>query len=132
MPLMDWSDAYQLGLPLMDDTHQEFVALVNKTHDANNADFKVLFTELLTHTQAHFDKENQLMVATKFPALGEHQAEHQRVINELKQFKQRVDKGMISFGRAYIKDRLPEWFALHTKTMDSALAVHLQRVNYSA
>ncbi|ALG67417.1 bacteriohemerythrin [Beggiatoa leptomitoformis] len=129
MPLMDWNDSYFLDLPLLDETHQEFVALVNKVHDASNAEFKALFAELLQHTQAHFDKENALMIESKFSQLGEHNAEHQRVLNELKQFQQRVDKGMISFGRAYIKDRLPDWFALHTKTMDSALAMYLQKRN---
>jgi hypothetical protein len=48
----------------------------------------------------------------------------------LNQFKKRVDKGLIGFGRNYIKERMPDWFALHAATMDSALAMHLKNSGF--
>jgi len=40
--------------------------------------------------------------------------------------KTRVDKGMITFGRSFVRDRLPQWFGLHVTTMDSALVAHIK------
>jgi len=54
------------------------------------------------------------------------QGEHQRVLGEFKQFKTRIDKGMIAFGRSFVRERLPQWFGLHVTTMDSALAAHIK------
>ncbi|MDD2761778.1 MAG: hemerythrin, partial [Methylomonas sp.] len=55
--------------------------------------------------------------------------EHQRVLGEFKQFKTRIDKGLIAFGRSFVRERLPQWFLLHVATMDSALSAHLKSRN---
>lgn len=128
MSLIEWTDRLSVNYPPLDDIHHEFVALVNQLAETTDkATFQQLFNELVTHTEAHFTKENQLMQQSQFSALTEHQGEHHRVLGEMKQFQKRVARGLLDFGRAYVKDRLPEWFALHTATMDSALAAHLQK-----
>lgn len=111
----------------IDVAHAEFVRLLNQMPQANNAEFSKLFTELALHTEQHFNEENSLMEQSKFPATGEHQAEHHRILGELAQFKKRLDKGMVSFARAYALEKLPSWFSLHLMTMDSALVAHLKR-----
>jgi len=100
--------------------------LLNQLDSAANADFPVLFQQLYEHTEQHFDRENQLMKQVAFPAESEHKGEHQRVLGEFKQFKTRVDKGLITFGRSFVRDRLPQWFQLHVQTMDSALVAHIK------
>lgn len=127
MNLIEQSTVFNLSYPEIDNDHAQFVDLVNQLHNANNADFKVLFSELMAHTQAHFDRENLLMDSTHFPATTEHKGEHQRVLNEFKQFKRRVDKGLIQFGRSFVTDSLPAWFDVHVKTMDSALIAHIKK-----
>ncbi len=127
MSLIDQSTVFNLAYPALDNEHAQFVDLVNQLNDANNADFKTLFSALMAHTQTHFDRENQLMDSSHFPATTEHKGEHQRVLNEFKQFKRRVDKGLIQFGRSFVTDSLPAWFDLHVKTMDSALVAHLNK-----
>ena len=126
-PLIEWSDqAFALGLTSMDTTHREFVVLVNALAHADDADFGQCLTRLHQHTRAHFAREDALMDQTRFPAATEHKAEHRRVLAELAQLQRRVDKGVISFARSYVRERLPEWFHLHLATMDSALAAHLR------
>ena len=120
------SPDFELGVKEMDGTHRELAALVNALATAKGCDFVHLFTTLFDHTERHFAREKQLMEQSGFPAIGEHVAEHQRVLGELHQCKRKVCKGEISFARAYITDRLPEWFRLHIATMDSALASHLK------
>lgn len=126
MPLIDWaSGRYRLGNEQMDSTHEEFVALVNALGEADSARFATLFQNLLEHTSDHFMREESLMEESAFPSLGEHRDDHRRVLAELRQLAQRVAAGRTTLARSYVQDRLPDWFALHAATMDSALAAHL-------
>lgn len=117
---------YLLGVPEMDATHREFVALVDRIANAETGTFSIQFAELLQHTETHFASENAMMAASGFPALKEHQDEHQRVLGDLQRLYSRVRKGNIAMARAYVSQQIPEWFDLHAKTMDSALAAHLK------
>ena len=115
-----------LGYEAIDHDHQEFMDLVEQALAAENAAFATIFDALLIHTRQHFERENNLMEESKYPAIGEHSGEHTRVLGEFEQFRKRVQRGLIPFGRAFIQDRLVPWFELHITTMDSALAVHLR------
>ncbi len=127
MSIIEWDDKlFRLGLEIMDDTHREFVSLVNQLSDAPDKEIGALFNQLIKHTQQHFLQEEKLMIESRFASFAEHRDEHQRILGELNQFKKRVDKGLVAFGRNYIKQRMPEWFRLHAATMDSALAMHLK------
>ncbi len=121
-----------LGHEVIDHDHAEFVALVRTLQDCPDAEFATGFAALVQHVQAHFGRENALMETSGFPAIREHQGEHHRVIGELLQFKSRVDRGLIEFGRAYVRESAPPWFNLHLRTMDSALVAHLKRMSASA
>ncbi len=125
--LISWSDKeHSLNVDRMDDTHKEFTDLINKLYIAPDEEFRYLFDKLCNHTEKHFSQENELMLQTSFPAIAEHVDEHRRILAELNQFNKRVKKGLYSFGRAYIRDTIPQWFSLHIITMDSALAAHLK------
>ncbi|MDD2739390.1 MAG: hemerythrin [Methylomonas lenta] len=110
----------------IDQDHAEFINLLAQLDNSSNADFPVLFQALYIHTVEHFERENQLMQQSAFPAFREHISEHQRVLSEFQQFQSRIDMGLIAFGRGFIKQRLPTWFVLHVSTMDSALAAHIK------
>jgi hemerythrin len=125
MALIEPSRIPQVGYALIDDDHHEFILLLNQLDLANNADFPALFQQLQLHTEQHFERENQLMQQSDYPGEQEHRGEHQRVLGDFKQFKTRVDKGMITFGRSFVRERLPQWFGLHVPMMDSALALYL-------
>jgi hemerythrin-like metal-binding protein len=127
MPLLTWQDEkHRLGHAAMDATHREFAALLNRLGDTADPDaFRAGFADLVAHTQAHFDAEDALMVESAFPATGEHRSEHRRILGQLAQIDERVQKGRLRMGREYIKE-LPAWFDLHAATMDSALAAHLK------
>ena len=125
MALIDKNGLPIVGYDLIDRDHEEFVAQLNQLDSASNSDFSALFQQLQEHTEHHFDSENSLMVQFSYPGEIEHKSEHHRVLGEFKQFKTRVDKGMIAFGRSFIRERLPQWLTLHVTTMDSALVAHM-------
>jgi hemerythrin len=125
MALIEPSSIAHVGYELIDNDHDEFIALLNQLDTASNADFPALFQQLQLHTEQHFERENQLMQQYAYPGEIEHKSEHQRVLGEFKQFKTRVDKGMIAFGRSFVRERLPQWLGLHVSMMDSALVLYL-------
>lgn len=114
-----------LGIASLDAAHGEFVRLAAALAGATEADFPGLFQRLLEHTRLHFAEEGRLMRLTRFPALSEHEAEHMRVLGELLQLDRQLQRGRMSLARAYAREGLPAWFALHLASMDSALARHI-------
>jgi hemerythrin len=123
----DFEQRYILGVTAMDETHREFVELVNRLGEADKKAFIPLFEELFQHTQAHFAAESRLMEESRFPARREHEDDHQRVLGDINRFAARTTAGSTLMARAYLTQQLPDWFNLHALTMDSALAAHLKQ-----
>ncbi|MDP3539997.1 MAG: hemerythrin family protein [Azonexus sp.] len=119
---MAWDEArHGLGVPEMDITHREFVDLAEALVIASDETFPDLFLSLQEHTRRHFEHEGKLMKQCRFPAIGEHNSEHLRVLGELAHFARNVTAGRLGMARVYVK-ALPDWFATHLATMDAALA----------
>lgn len=123
---MPWSERYALGVAEMDATHQEFVAASEALLAASDADFPALLAQIEAHTRRHFENEDALMRAHRFSAIGEHTADHQRVLGELAHFRRAAANGRIALARAYVRS-LPTWFEAHLATMDSALAACIRQ-----
>jgi hemerythrin-like metal-binding protein len=128
---MPWAEQFMLGVAEMDATHQSFVELADRLLAADDAAFPALFAELREHTREHFENEGKLMKACRFPAIGEHNGEHLRVLGELAHFATSVKVGRLVAARQYAQN-LPTWFATHLATMDAALAGCLKRADAGA
>ncbi|MDY0050520.1 MAG: hemerythrin family protein [Halothiobacillaceae bacterium] len=130
---------YTLGHATIDRTHAEFIELVKRTIEADGTAFPALFDALYAHTREHFAAEEALMVKNAAPATQEHCTEHGRILADMRRFNERILADMRRFNerilagrpmmaRAWLRDTLPDWFALHTTTLDSVLAAHLHRL----
>ena len=119
---------YQIGVPSMVETHDEFIALVNRLGEARDEEFGDLFNQLLEHTEEHFNSENKLMETYRFPPIHIHMEEHQRVLGELRQLGEEVASGAttIAAARSEVAEQVPTWFNQHITTMDGALASHIK------
>lgn len=122
----------RLGVDSMDATHGEFIALVDElNHTADAQAFADGFARLGAHTQRHFEHESRLMRACRFPAIGEHESAHARVLGELAFIQRQVSAGRLAPARDYVRD-LPDWFHSHLLTMDAALAGCLKQQDMAA
>ena len=126
---IETSRLLKVGHDVIDRDHAEFLDLLGTLDAVSDAEFPAQFARLYEHTEQHFERENQLMRESAFPAETEHRGEHQRIIGEFSQFKTRVDQGLIPFGRGFVRENLPGWFKLHVSTMDGALAAHIKTRN---
>ncbi|QID19523.1 hemerythrin family protein [Nitrogeniibacter mangrovi] len=123
---MQWDTAHHaLGVADMDATHREFASYVSALSAAPEVEFPALFEQLRAHTRRHFEGEYRLMQACRFAATAEHEAEHARVLADLSHLSIRVQQGNCTMARAYV-NALPDWFAQHLATLDSALAARLK------
>ncbi len=75
-----WSDSYLLGYIPMDDTHKEFVELVNAMKQASDEAFAAALDAFEKHAVRHFNEENAWMKATDFPSMDCHIDEHAAVL----------------------------------------------------
>jgi hemerythrin len=126
MAEFEWREEFVLGNERMDQTHREFVVLVDALLTAGDADLPARFDEFLQHTEAHFAEELKSMHACQFPPIHCHEGEHDRVLEVARDVRQRMAAGDLEMGRVLARE-LPGWFAFHAATMDTALAEWLRR-----
>jgi hemerythrin len=117
----EWTDAYLLGFRPMDDTHREFVALVDAMLVAGDEAMAELVTAFESHAEAHFDQEARWMRETSFPAMDCHVDEHDRVLKSAREVRELVVRGDTAVARRFAAE-LKKWFPGHADYLDSALA----------
>lgn len=130
MPVLEWAAAYELGQAVMDDTHREFVALLNGLGDAPDAELLARLDAFIAHTETHFGEEERWMEEIDFPPLGCHRGEHASVMEVAREVRSRVAAGEPEFART-LATALAEWFPLHAQTMDAVLAEFIRSAGYT-
>lgn len=122
---MNWSTDYELGIAPMDETHREFVEQVAALAAAADGELAGLLDELIVHTIAHFEQEKRWMQTSGFPPIHCHTGEHERVLEVMRDVRNKVGAGDLALGRTLVKE-LPAWFENHASTMDAALAFFIK------
>ena len=129
MAALAWSDALVLDLPLMDDTHREFVDLLATVEQADDATLLQAWQALIDHTDQHFGQEDAWMSATRFASGNCHSMQHKVVLQVMREGAARAAQGELPVVRAMAAE-LAVWFPQHAQSMDAALALHLRRVGF--
>ena len=80
MAALEWTEALVLDLPLMDDTHREFVDLLAAVEQAGDDQVLPAWQALIDHTDQHFGQEDYWMAATRFASGNCHSTQHKVVL----------------------------------------------------
>ncbi len=128
-PGLAWSDALSLSMPVMDQTHVEFVDLLAVVQQAEDTELVARWQALVEHTEAHFAQEDRWMLATGFAPGSCHLTQHAVVLKVLKEGLELGQRGQLQPIRQMAHE-LTIWFPHHAQTMDSGLALHLKSVGY--
>ena len=123
--MVEWEAKYLVGNEVMDNIHEEFIALLNEALQANGDAFDSAYLALVEHTVQHFAFEEREMERVSLGSRREHCDEHRRILAEMDFFYSKALTGRRSFARAYLKEQLPHWLRQHTATMDADLAARL-------
>ena len=119
-----WHDQYLLGHAEMDETHKEFVELVNALLTVSDAGLAPALAAFAAHVEAHFGQENDWMIKNDFPPKDCHIDEHNKVLASVHEVQQQLAEGDVEIVRALAR-ALVDWFPAHADYLDSALATWL-------
>ena len=122
-----WSDALSLDLPLMDDTHREFVDLLAVVAEAPDERLVDAWAALIDHTDAHFSQEDRWMRQARFASGNCHSTQHEVVLAVLREGLALGTTGGLDVIRQMAHE-LAIWFPQHAQSMDAALALHLRGI----
>jgi hemerythrin-like metal-binding protein len=128
-PELAWSDALSLAMPVMDQTHVEFVDLLAAVQPSEDTELVARWQALVEHTEAHFAQEDRWMLATGFAPGSCHLTQHAVVLKVLKEGLELGRQGQLQPIRQMAHE-LTIWFPHHAQTMDSGLSLHLKSVGY--
>jgi hemerythrin-like metal-binding protein len=118
---MQWDDSLLIGYRLMDDTHREFVEVVNCLTEAADSELFDQLEQFRLHAEAHFGMEDQWMRETGFPPRDCHIEEHAAVLKSLHEVQELVARGNVAIARDFAAE-LIRWFPGHAIHLDSALS----------
>ena len=128
-PLLAWSEQLAIGQSVMDDTHREFVAQLNRVGVAADTEVLGALDDFIAHTETHFGQEEQWMDALEFPPRGCHRGEHEKILETAREVRKRVADGDVRLGRM-LAEALAEWFPQHATSMDAILALYMNETGY--
>lgn len=130
MPVMVWKDCLVLDQGVMDDTHREFIALMNWIADASDEDMVMALDVFIAHTEAHFAQERRWMEQLAYESTSCHVREHDAVLETAREVRRRAAAGETGFGRVLAR-AVAEWFVNHAATRDAALAQHMKEAGFT-
>ncbi|WP_343066978.1 hemerythrin domain-containing protein, partial [Hydrogenophaga aromaticivorans] len=128
---LEWVPSLQTGDDRMDETHEEFVTMLNQLLATPQAQQLPLYREFVEHTAAHFAQEERWMLATGFTADNCHASHHATIMETLHAViphYQNDDPEIIT----RLAEALVEWFPQHAASMDAGLALHLKDVGFDS
>ncbi|MEZ5645663.1 MAG: hemerythrin domain-containing protein [Burkholderiaceae bacterium] len=128
---LNWTDALSTGDARMDDTHEEFVTLLNQLLATPTEQQLPLYRQFIEHTVEHFAQEERWMVATGFAPDNCHASHHATILETMRAVVDHFEQGDTDIINR-LAEALAEWFPQHAASMDAGLALHLKDVGFDS
>lgn len=128
---LDWTPRLETGDARMDETHEEFVDMLNQLLATPIDQQLPLYRQFIEHTREHFAQEERWMVATGFAPDNCHASHHATIMETLHavvEHYEQDDKEIIN----RLAEALVEWFPQHAASMDAGLALHMKEVGFDS
>lgn len=128
---LNWAPTLETGDARMDETHEEFVDMLNQLLATPPSEQLPLYRRFVEHTVEHFAQEERWMLATGFTADNCHASHHATILETLHAViphYENEDPDIIT----RLAEALVEWFPQHAASMDAGLAQHLKDVGFDS
>lgn len=127
-----WGDVLSVAVNEIDEDHRKLVNIFNilnhSVAEGESSDYlAAVLEELINCTVWHFSHEERLMLKYGYEGIEEHKAEHQELINSVKNLQQGIlqaDKPVSDEGIEYLE----RWLTEHVLTADMRLGSYLSQV----
>lgn len=125
MSLIEWRDAFSVGVPAVDHEHRELIDTINQLNDiaiaGGSAERIIAFLgEIYAQISAHFALEERVMREAQYDELAAHKAEHEALLDTLRDIMDSVEDGR-DYDEQALGKKLDEWFSVHFRTQDARL-----------
>jgi hemerythrin-like metal-binding protein len=123
MALLHWKNEYSVGIEAVDYEHRELIDLINRLYEELSAKGAAssavsFFGDLFKGISAHFALEERFMREHGYDQLAQHKADHERLLDEIRDMMDEVADGEIANN---LSERLDAWFSRHFETHDARL-----------
>jgi hemerythrin-like metal-binding protein len=121
--LLRWQANFSIGIAEVDHEHRGLIDLINRLLGALGKDrsgerVEAFLGELFAVVSAHFALEEKVMRDRRYDALPEHKADHERLLDELRDLMDQ-QAGGFAFDDSRLAARLTQWFTGHFQTHDA-------------
>ncbi len=125
MSLIEWDEKFSVGVAAVDHEHRELIGLVNEAHErlmhsGTEGEVVDFLGEIYARISAHFALEEQLMRAKNYDGYGEHKADHERLLDEIRDIMDDYEDEAF-FSEEQFAHQLRAWFIEHFRTHDARL-----------
>ena len=128
---LPWTPSLHTGDTRMDETHHEFVDMLNRILATPQDQQLPLYRQFLLHTVEHFAQEERWMLATGFSADNCHAEHHATILETMRAVESHYEAGDTEI-ITRLAEALAEWFPGHAASMDAGLAIHLKNVGFDS
>ena len=128
MSFIEWSEKLSVGIPQVDEEHQNLVKCLNLLDEAakkgkGSRVMGEILSQLIEYTVTHFEAEEVLMQGAEYPGLKRHKTQHRQLVQKVEKFRgkfvnngQRITSDMMEF--------LKYWLSNHILVDDKTFAKH--------
>ncbi len=130
MALIEWRKEFCTGVAGVDYEHEELINEINEIYKLidDKADRENVIDKLgdiYGSISAHFALEEQMMEKHGYDHFKEHQADHERLLDEIQEITEEFESADPESGgeldATSFKQKLNDWFQLHFSTHDARL-----------
>lgn len=131
MNIVEWKPEYSVAVESIDKDHQKLFEIVNRlfrsmSKGEGSKIISSLVDELQSYTIYHFNREETFFRLTNYPNAYIHQQEHASFIVKVKDFKQKINSGNVSFSPDLL-EFLRDWLMNHIMNSDKMYSEHLKK-----
>lgn len=132
---IDWTDAYKLGIPQVDNDHKKLVDLLNRffacsQDSGDTASLGAILNDLVNETRNHFQREEVMLDRHNYPYLAPHAAEHERLILQLGHFQTPYLEGKCDHQvTVETAEFLRNWLLNHIQHEDMAYRSYVKKLS---
>jgi hemerythrin len=126
MPLIEWKDNFEIGIPSVDYEHRALILMINKLHGklAEKADKNTVaefLGEIHALITAHFALEEKEMRKMAYDEFEQHKEDHEDLLDQIRDMMDEVEQDENGDGMNDLGRRLNNWFTEHFSTRDARL-----------
>jgi CRP/FNR family transcriptional regulator len=130
-PFPGWDRSYEIGVEAIDRQHQRLFDIGYRFYDAcrqraRHARLRRIFDELLEYTAYHFAEEERLMQQVGYPALPQHRANHEELVELVNHHRSQL-AGTAPDAERQALEFVRTWLRAHVLDADKDIGAHLAR-----